>query len=65
MDHDGIGSERQKESLGGIWLWVTFISEGPIGSSLCEKMLFTSEARAPYIQIIEKIASMATVRKQV
>lgn len=53
----------QKEYLGYIWLLVTFIKGGPIGSSLCEKMLFTSEARAPYMQIVESRASMATVNK--
>lgn len=65
MDHDGIGRGMQMESLGCIWLWVTFIRGGPNGSSLCEKMLFTNEARAPYMQIIEKIASMATATKQI
>jgi len=33
---------------------------GPIGRNLCVKMQFTNEARAPYIQIMEEMASMAT-----
>ena len=33
---------------------------GPIGRSLCEKMQFTSDARDPYMQIIDSSASMAT-----
>lgn len=58
MDHYRIGRGTQKES----WL-VTFIKGGPTGSSLCEKMLFTSDARAPYMQIVESSASMATGSK--
>lgn len=42
---------------------VTFIKGGPRGSSLCEKMLFISDARAPYMQIVESNASMATGSK--
>lgn len=42
---------------------LTFIKGGPIGMSLSEKMQLTSEARAPYIQIIATSASMATVKK--
>lgn len=42
---------------------VTFNKGGPICSSLCEKLQLNIEARAPYKQIMERSASMATVKK--
>lgn len=52
------GNQKTYNSL------ITLISRGPRGKSVCEKMLFTSEARAPYMQMIESRASMATAKHQ-
>lgn len=65
MNTEEYGRLRQNKlrNTKSVHLSFTFNKGGPIGSSLCEKMQFTSDARAPYMQTVETIASMATVKK--